>query len=440
VDSVRAVAAKHGVKLEAPRSAKLSRIREEIDGAGSSKANAIRRESFEEFGEHGDVESLQVFPLENVPAQLGQLLPGIAISPTNVAQTLFSWDTPAEYGEEWFLLERSDNGETLTMLRRFVYHRDVTDPVTGQSQPERRTEDREIDLRLDRQRSALLVSNATPRDAKRLVRAVIVFAVGRGIQLNTTTLPTLNAAVLHALVDSFDGRPAMTDVAPTDTELLPWKKIGTRQVDLRKHRTIASMIEQGEQTSLTGTFSREKLRGSNNCPALVTVEVRADWTIIPRTYIEPEMLFALYDRLVDLYRFARLLTPIGRAVQLRLLQKLGARLTTARTDKAIAGVRRKLPDLGLADRPQGASAQELYDTVVLNLILWISDCGKVALTPTSAAVKKSALDAILDELVPSAGDPERVRVRHSLSQLVEKSSDYLDLAKRGEKALVAAGC
>jgi len=200
------------------------------------------------------------------------------------------------------------------------------------------------------------------------------------------------------------------------------------------------MMDQGEQTALTGTFPREQLGGTNDCPRLVTIEVRTDWTIVPHTYVEPQMLIALYDRLTVLSRYSRLLKPIGRAVHDRLLQQLGARLTTGRTEKAVAAIRRALGDLDIANRPSGGSAQELFDAVVLNMVFALSDCPKAKGRGGKKKLRGNALDAIFDEALRGTGETERSRVRTALEELVSESADYLELAKRGEKMLAGAGC
>lgn len=437
VDEVRGVAERRRLKLKAPRSAGLRRIRDELEMLGA--ADPVRREAFRDFGELGDEETLRVFPLEEVPATLRRPYEGLPQG-EDISGSMPEKSSADQHSERWYIIERFGDGDTLRFERQRDRFRSVRDHASGREHLETITDRDEIELRLDRDRRLYFTAGGSNADAIRVVKGAVAHAVGHGHQLTLAEPPRLNGAVLHALIDSFAGRPAKTDIAPTDTELLPWKDIGTRQMDIRRHDVVAGMIGQGEQRAVSGVFTRQELGGSNACPHSVEIQVRLDWTMAPRDPVEPVMLLALYDRLVDLARFARLLTPIPRAIGDALLEQLGPKLTATRVRTTEITIRESLASLGLSHRPGGGSQQELFDTVILNLILKVAACGKAAGRPKTERVAGKHVGGILKEVGPSTTPAERERVRHVLDKLTEGEADYLGILKKGEALLAKAGC
>jgi len=436
-DSVRTVAEQRKVVLDLPASASIWRIRDELMAQGA--ADALRQTAFDQFGELGDKERLRVFPLLDVPATLPTPFANLAAS-QDVAGALGIASEERRRVERWFLVDRSDDGDTVHFLREVDRMEPVRDPTTGLIRTEVRTDREYLDLRFDRVRRVIFTSGGSRTSAVRLAGAAVSYAMGSGVVLTQAAPPTINAAVIEALIDSLDGRPSRTNVVPNDNELLPWKDIGARQVDIRQHPVLASMIAQGEQTAVTGVFSRAALGGSNNCPEALGVQADVGWTFMPDSYSEPQMLLRLYDRLLELSAYAGLLRPLRRAVQETLAAAGSGRITPALVDAAVADVTTSLRVLGASGRPSGGTSQGLFDITLLNLILAIAHCPQLSVASRDNALDSNALEKILRAGMGGVSSAEQKRIRSTLEKVVEGGADYMTVLKRGTALLRKAKC
>lgn len=438
-DAVRAVLERERVLGKLPRSAGLTRMRDRLDELGLEEATRIRGRVFSDFGELGDREVLRPYLLEELPARTPEPLAGLPEAPVNIAASLAMGDEDDERGDRWFLDRRVDHDSVRLRRERIRVHRYYDDRI-GEYRTEEIPERADFDIRLDRKRRAIFVSGGSRGAANKLAQAVIANFVGAGLQIGIKPRPTLNIGVIEAAIDSFGAGARLTNISPSDQELQPLRRVGTRHMDLRSHKDVQAWIRLGEQTALSAEFDRQSLGGANTCPARAMIEIDVNWTLAPATYVEPQMLLFLYDRLLEFSDVARLLVPVSKQVELRLRARLGARLTPGREAETLERVVKALRDLGAADRPEEAPGARVFDTAVLGTLLAAADCGRLRSKEAGERLNGDEVERIMTELVPDASDGERSRVRDVLEDLVGAGGGYRGLLERAEKALRGAGC
>lgn len=438
-DSLRAVMLKEG-PLKIPRSAGVTRLRQHLDELGATAAERVRRRTFEEFGERGDKEVVRPFPLQELPSRAPVPFDGLPTYPANIALSLAFGDEDDELGERWYLVRRSDDGDSVRLLRERTRIERFFDEAIGQERRQERIERVEFDLRLDRRRRALFVAGPSRTGANKLARAFAAHLVSAGILVTLGDLPQLNIGVIQATIDSFGAGPRLTNISPSDQELQPLRHVGTRTTDLNQHPDVRFLIRLGEQTALAAEFDRVALGATNTCPVRAMIEIDINWTLTPGTFVEAPMVLALYDRLKDFSTSGRLLVPIAKQVEMRVRARYGARLTPARQEGTLATIVTDLSALDVPDRPDELPAARLQDTVVLGIILAVADCAKLRSARTQRRLHSRSFESIVGELLPSVSARERDRVRAVLEEFVGEGSGYRQLMKRAEKALIEVGC
>lgn len=429
------VAARHKVKLTVSPHASIGDVRAALEMQGAD--GRILDLAFDQLAELGDQEPVRVFPLVDIPATMPAPFAGLA-EHTDVAHSLGIGDPGHEGFDHWYLVERSPDGDTVMFQRAIDRLRQRRDPQSGNLITETVTERDELDLRLDRNRGALFTAGGSRNSAQLLTRGLVSYTVGQGITLTPASPPPINSAVLHALVDSFNGKPRRTTIRPNDRELRPWKGVGTFQMDIREHAEMRRMMAQGEQTALGGAFQRTALGASNACPAEVEVLITTEWTFTPETFIEPPMILALYDRLMDLAGYAGLLRPVSVAVAETLAAAGSAGVTPVLIDSAVTDVRAGLHDLGASGRPSAGTSQTLFDIAVLNLLLRAAACTALSASPKRRELDAGALKKIADAVRIS--QPQRSRVLDILEAATAGSADYMTVLQRGRRMLGKAKC